>query len=361
MNVPEITLRGTPYEKGLLHGRQCRAQVLRSLETYRHRYQVQRGLSWQEAVHLAKRFEPVLQGEYARYAEEMRGIADGAHLAFEDVLALNLRSEILYSGLKDIRFDPDECTAFSALPPATKDSHVLAGQTWDFTMAQREASFIARIPAEDDRPALLLFLEGGMVGGKGISGAGFCLTLNALNTRAAAVGVPLHVRMRSALEQKTFSDAIKECLKTPIPMPANLMLTHKDGLSFSIELDPEGAEVLEPEDGVLVHTNHYKGSKQKLSHGTASTGSTYIRSQRMTYLMRSKKELTLADLEGFMRDHAGYPTSICAHPAPDTPKEALPYAGSTNYAFITDLTDGRIRFVMGNPCEGEFVDLKPEG
>lgn len=163
--------------------------------------------------------------------------------------------------------------------------------------------------------------------------------------------------MRSALEQKYLGDAIKMCLVTPIPVPVNLMLTHKDGLSFSIELDPDGAEILEPENGVLVHTNHYKGIKQCLSHPCASAGSTYIRNQRMTCLMHSKRDLTIADIEAFCRDHAGYPTSICAHPDPATAPDKLPYAGATNYAFIANLTTGQLRFVMGNPCEGEFQDI----
>ena len=357
MNVKQLTLAGVPYEKGYVHGSECRQQVLRSLETYRHRYSVQRGLTWDAARALAKRFEKVFTGDYEAYAEEMRGIAEGAGLDFYDVLALNLRSEILYSGLKDMRFEADECTAFSAMAPATQNGEVLAGQSWDFTVAQREASFIARIPAENGKPAMLLFLEGGMVGGKGVNKAGLCLTINALTTKTAGVGVPLHVRMRRALEQNYLSDAIRECIAQPIPVPANLMLTHRDGLSFSLELDPAGAEVLEGENGVLVHTNHYKGIKQLMSHSTASTGSSYIRNQRMTYLMRSKPALTLTDLEGFLRDHAGYPTSICAHPSPDTPKEQLPYAGATNYAFVCSLTTGRVRFVMGNPCEGVFEDI----
>ena len=357
MNVKQITLQGSAYEKGLIHGQECKGEVMRSLETYRHRYSVQRHLSWEEAKNLALRFEGVLTGEFAPYAEEMRGIADGAGLEYPDILALNLRSEILYSGLRDMRFEPDECTAFSALPPATKDGHVLAGQSWDFTMAQREASFIARIPATKTVPAVLMFLEGGMVGGKGVNGAGMCLTLNALTTKNAGLGVPLHLRMRRALEQKYPAEAFRVCVLRPIPVPVNLMLTHKDGLSFSIELDPNGAEILEPANGILVHTNHYIGTKQAMDHPNASGGSTYIRRQRMSYLMNTKAELTLSDIEGFLKDHAGYPTSVCAHPAPETPESELPYAGATNYAFVTDLTSGRIRFVMGNPCRGEFEDI----
>ncbi len=357
MSIKQITLEGTPYEKGFQHGSRCRAQVLRSLETYRNRYAAKQ-VSWEDARRIAGRFEHVLTGEYACYAEEMRGIADGAGLEFADILALNLRSEILYTGLKDLPEEADECTAFCALPPATADGAVLAGQTWDYTIAQREASFIARFPAEGQRPVMLLFLEGGMVGGKGVNAAGLCLTLNALHTPRAAIGVPLHVRMRAVLEQSTLSGAYVKAAAMPVPVAACLILTHKDGLSLGLELDPEGVDVLLPENGILAHTNHFVGPRMVLNHAHSASGSTYIRYQRMWQLLRGKPALTQADLEAFTRDHAGYPTSVCAHPAPDTPPEKLPNAGGTNYAFVADLTHDRLRFVMGNPCEGNYEDIE---
>ena len=358
MNVPVIELKGSPFEKGFIHGSQMKKQVMVSLETYAHRYSQQRGLSWEDAKRLALRFTKVLTGEYEVYLEEMRGIAQGAGLELGDILALNLRSEILYSSLKDMHFEADECTAFSAIAPATKDGHALAGQSWDFNIAQREASFIARIPAEGNKPAILMFLEGGMVGGKGVSSAGMCLTLNALTTPRAGIGIPLHVRMRSALECKYLTDAMRRCLTTPIPGPVNFTITHKDGLSFSMELDPDGAEVLESEDGLMVHTNHYIGQKMRLSHPHSEGGSTYIRLARMKQLMKGKPLLTIGDFEDFLKDHAGYPSSICAHPSPDVPADKLKYEGATNYAFVADLTANKLRFVMGNPCEGSFEDIE---
>ncbi|MBR5379817.1 MAG: hypothetical protein IK140_04725 [Clostridia bacterium] len=356
MRIPEIVLAGSPYEKGLIHGRECRAQLMRSLETYRHRYYVSKKITWEDARLIARRFSGLFTGEYARYAEEMKGIAQGGGLEFEDVLALNLRSEILYSGIAKPGEADGECTAFSAVFPAAKDGHALAGQTWDFTRAQREASLMARVPAEGDTPAMLMLLEGGMVGGKGINGAGISLTLNALTTKKTDTGIPLHVRMRRVLEAGSLSAAYSRATVTPIPVPVNLIITHKDGLSLCLEMDPEGVDVIQPENGVIVHTNHYIGPRMRLSHAHAGAGSTYMRFQRMRQLMYSKQSLTLQDLELFCRDHKGWPTSICVHPEPGTPPEKLPYSGSTNQAFVTDLTLGRFRFVMGNPCEGEFED-----
>ncbi len=359
MKFPQITLSGSPYEKGYAHGSLCKDQVMCSLKNYKANFMKNKKLGWEEAQELAKSFLPVFTGKYEKYLEEMRGIADGAGLKFEEILALNLRTEILYSGLVEGEVLGERgCTAFSALAPATKDGVTLAGQTWDYTIAQRDAAIIARVPAEGDIPAMLLFLEGGIVGGKGVNAAGISLTLNALVSDEYKIGVPLHIRMRRVLECSTLNAAFIEAAATPIAMPANLIITHRDGLSLSLELDPSGCDVILPDrDGIIVHTNHFYGPRMVLNHEHRMSGSTYMRQQRMYQLMHGKKDLTQADIEGFCKDHAGYPTSICVHPDPVLPEEQRKVAGATNYAFVADLTNGIVRFVAGNPCEGEFEVL----
>lgn len=359
MQFPQITLTGTPYEKGFIHGSRCKEQVLASIRHYRSSFEDKKGLGWEDAQKLAQAFLPVFTGKYAKYLEEMRGIAEGAGVSFDEILTLNLRTEISYSGLSDSQKAGDHgCTAFSALAPATRDGLTLAGQTWDYAFEQRDASLIARIPAEGDTPAILLILEGGIVGGKGVNAAGISLTLNALVSKQHAIGVPLHIRMRRVLECTTLNEAYMEATVTPIPMPANLIITHRDGQSLSLELDPSGVDVILPEDGMIVHTNHFYGPRMVLNHEHRVSGSTYMRLQRMRQLMKAAAgDLTSADLESFCKDHVGYPTSICVHPDPKLPPEAQKGAGATNYAFVADLTHGILRFVAGNPCEGEFTEL----
>ncbi len=357
VDIPEITLTGSPYEKGFTHGSLCRERVIRSLETYRFRFAAKgrNPFSWEDARLAARRFAPALTGEFAPYAEEMRGIAAGAGIDFEDVLALNLRSEILYSGLAPGEAEPaGECTAFAAVPPATVDGAVLAGQTWDYTRAQREAVFLARFPAEGGRPAMWMPLEAGMVGGKGVSAAGFCLTLNALSSPRTGFGIPLHVRMRHILEAPTADEAMRRAAEPPIAAPACLIVTGRDGRCTAFELDPDGVEKLYPENGLIGHTNHFLSARYRAG---SPGGSTVPRFERISALLRARQGLTLADAESFLGDHKNAPHSICAHPAPDTPPERLGQVGSTNYAFVADLTAGHIRFVMGNPCEGKFRDI----
>ena len=363
MRFPEITLKGTPYEKGFAHGSLCKEQVLCSIRNYSANFKKNVGLTWEDAQALAMTFLPVFKGKYAKYIDEMKGVADGAGVRFEEILALNLRSEILYTGLvKGMEAGEQGCTAFSAHAPATKDGVTLAGQTWDYTIAQREAAFIARVPAEDDIPAMLLILEGGIIGGKGVNEAGISLTLNAVSTDGYKIGVPLHIRMRRALECGTMNRAVAEAMTAPVPSAANLIITCRDGISLSLELDPRRCDVVQPgDDGILVHTNHFIGPNLIQNPVYPQGGSSYMRLQRMRQLMKGKKELTQADLEGFCRDHAGYPTSICVHPDPSLPFEQQAVAVATNYAFVADLTNGIVRLVEGSPCEGEFRTVKITG
>lgn len=358
MDVPKITLAGSPFEKGFAHGFLCRGMVLRSVETYRLKF-ARKGrapFSWDDARAAARSFAPALTGEFAPYADEMRGIAAGSGLGFEDVLALNLRSEILYSGISPGGVVPAaECTAFAAVPPATAGGAVLAGQTWDYARSQREATFIARFPAEGARPAMLMPLEAGMVGGKGVNGAGVCLTLNALVSPRAGVGIPLHVRMRRILESPTADEAFRRAAEPPVAAPACLTVTSRDGRCVGFELDPAGVEELRPEGGIFVHTNHFVSPRYRAAETPG--GSTVARLERLSELLRARPGLAAADAESSFRDHGNGIRSICCHPAPDTPPERLGETGSTNYAFVADLSAGRFRFAMGNPCEGVFEDI----
>ena len=217
------------------------------------------------------------------------------------------------------------------------------------------STILARLPAEGGRPAVWMPLEAGMVGGKGVSAAGFCLTLNALSSPRKGGGVPLHVRMRHVLEAPTADEAFRRVAAPPIPAPACLAVTARDGRCAAFELDPDGAAELHPEGGVFVHTNHFVSPRYR--SGDPPGGSTAARYDRLSALLRGRAGLTMGDAERFLADHEDGRPSICVHPAPGTPPEDLPLASATNYAFVADLAAGRVRFVMGNPCQGVWRDI----
>jgi len=355
MMFQEITLTGTPYERGLQYGTACREQIALSVRSYRDLFLLRKNMTWEQARDLSRGYLPAIRQLDERYIEEMQGIADGAGIAFEDVLAINCRTELLHTGITAEAELLQECTAFALMAPATAEDCVIAAQNWDFSLFQRDAVVIVRIPGEGDRPTLLFFPEAGMIGGKGCNSAGLSLTLNALRTADFGPGLPVHIRMRRILECTTLSDAYEQAVKGAMPAAANLLIAHRDGLALDLELDPAGVDILMPEQGVLVHSNHFIGPRMSLTHPNSAGGSTYVRLQRARQLFCGKCGLTAADARAALRDHKGYPTSICAHTSMPPPLTVA--HGGTNFGLVMDLTHGEAWLAPGNPCENEFVKI----
>ncbi len=358
MTFKEVTIQGAPYERGLQYGKACPGEIALSIQSYTDLLMLRRKITWEQAKTLAGKYLPAIKACDSAYVEEMRGVADGAGVTFEDILVLNARSELLHTTVPVHREDGMECTAFAAVTPATKDGVVLAGQTWDFSLAQRAAVIILRIVGEGDRPTILMFPEAGMIGGKGCNAAGLSLTLNALRTPEYTFGLPVHIRMRRILEQTHLAGAYETAVAGEMPCAANLMMAHKDGLALDVELDPQWVDVLQPEGGVLAHSNHFIGPKLSQMRTNAKGGGTYLRLQRARQLFCGRNDLTLADFENACRDHKGWPSSICCHST--EVDEPLFSRNGTNFGLVMDLTHGIVRLAYGNPCESEFVTIPME-
>ena len=356
-NVKEIVLSGSPYEMGCKYGREAKKEIALSIDSYTKLFEHSKHISWEKAGEICRRYVPAIEKLDAGYVDEMRGVADGAGVRFEDILALNCRSEILHSSV--VRDDPDgisECTAFSVMPSAAHDGHVLAGQSWDYIYAQKDAVVMIHILADGNRPEIVFFPEAGMIGGKGMNGSGISLTLNALFSQGYSYGVPIHIRMRKILECSRIHEAFRTCVAGPFPGSGNLMISCRDGLSIDVEMDAKGHEVILPENDILYHTNHFIGPTMILRHPSASSVTTYFRLERMQQLLRNKTDITVENLKALLRDHVGYPTSICAHSS--IPEEEDPIMSSgTNFGLIMDLTDLKLYFAIGNPCESEFEEF----
>ena len=350
MLFKEVTLTGpSPYERGLQYGKACREEIAVSIQCYKDLFQSRKQLSWMQACSLAQRYLSAIRASSENLLEEMQGIADGSGFLFDEILAINCRSELLHTPITADADEPQECTAFAFMAPATENGTVLAGQNWDFARLLRGAVVILRIPCGST--TLLMFAEAGMVGAMGVNSAGLCLTLNAMSTTSYGNGIPLRVRMRRILECSTLAAGYAEAVRGPIPAAANLIITHKDGLALELELDPAGINVLMPENGVLVHTNHFLGAFRPSSKPSASASS-YIRLQRMQQLFCGKTGLTANDIKAALQDHKGAPLSICRHSTNSGPYTVADSA--TNFGFIADLTNGTVELAAGNPCEVPF-------
>lgn len=85
-------------------------------------------MSWSSVHAFARQYQPYLLSQWPDYVEEMKGVAEGAGVRFEDILALNVRTEIAFGNFSSSA--NDGCTALS-----WKDAGVsLLGQNWDWNI-----------------------------------------------------------------------------------------------------------------------------------------------------------------------------------------------------------------------------------
>lgn len=355
MNFPYIEIEGTSYEIGFQEGSHFKEKIKGSIECYQQMFMDYSNLPWDRAKELSRRFIPVIEAYNADYLEEMRGVADGSGFEFEDILALNCRSELVFVGKE---FDKQEggCTSIGISADAGKDGHAFLAHNWDWKTQQRSNMVMMKIKQKNGKPTIFMVTEAGIIGKTGFNSAGICLYLNALSTNQAPSGLPLHMAMRGILDCETLAEAIAAATKRPLGCCANFMIGHKNGECIDLEIENDDFDVLYPRDGIIVHTNHFISPrlpraprKDTMKHKIPDS---FVRLGRADKLLRKKgTDISEQDIMGVLTDHVEYPCSICRH---DDPKAAPGLRMGTVFSMIADLTTGTIRFCKGNPCEMEY-------
>ena len=56
MKFKEITLSGTPYERGLTYGQLCRNEIAVSIKGYETLFKATKGISWEDARKIAEHY-----------------------------------------------------------------------------------------------------------------------------------------------------------------------------------------------------------------------------------------------------------------------------------------------------------------
>ena len=222
-----------------------------------------------------------------------------------------------------------------------------------------------KIKQKNGKPTIFMVTEAGIIGKTGFNSAGICLYLNALSTNQAPAGLPLHMAMRGILDCETLAEAIKEATRMPLGCCANFMIGHRNGECIDLEIENEDFDVLYPENGIMVHTNHFLSQRLPLAPRKDTTKyklpDSFVRLGRADKLIRrAAKEqgnLTEKNIMAVLSDHVEYPCSICRH---DDPKVDPGLSLGTVFSMVANLTTGEIYFCKGNPCDCEYEKYQIE-
>lgn len=361
--LQRLELAGTPYERGVTHGTEFADEIETNLEIYLDVFEY-KGTDRETVYEQAEEFVPLIEDQNEAYFEEMEGIAEGSGRSIEDITILNARYEVMYSAFKQAADEldgedaaPDACTAFGAQPETTENEHTFIGQNWDWMPGLE--TFVMDIRRSDE-PNMVAMTEAGIVGGKiGVNEHGIGMTLNGLVTEKDGENPfrkPYHVRFREVLNSERLDTAIESLIATNRACSGNVLLGHAEGEMLNLELAPESANYLYPEDHLLTHANHVEDRSQMNSEFEKLIPDTLCRAPRLKRLLSKHRGEIGFDVctEGF-QDHFGKPSSICRHPNEEDPElDRL----QTNGSYVIDLTERRMIGTNGPPCENDYVEFE---
>lgn len=357
--IPVITLAGTPYERGCILGTKMKQSIREFADTVTavHR----ENNAWLKAsrdplIAFCKRNLGFLEKHSPDLLEEMRGIADGAMLTFDDILYLNTFLE-----LEDLRAPglggsilPDAlwgCTTFNVTSEATADGRAYIGQTYDMEKYYEKYLCVLRI-REDNGPDQLILTFAGILGLCGINAAGIGAVINKVVATDARPGVIYPFIMRKLLASPRIGDALGAVIYAPRASGLNYQLAGSD-VAFCAETSAAWYELLEI-NGAIAHTNHYLGRTMRRfeTANWLSHGGTMVRLQVATnFLKKHRGAITPEMLKELTRNHTNHPRCICAH---GFPGESENTAFHTSFGVVMDPEAGWFEACPGNPCENEY-------
>ncbi len=288
-----------------------------------------------------------------RLAREIHGIADGAGLPVTTIAALNARTELLARLTAHTR---GECSTVVAL--GADDQDPVAIQNWDWFGALSDGWLVWEIPHREGGVTTTL-TEYGIVGKIGLGRHGLGVLFNILHHACdgVGVGVPVHVAARQLLDTCATVPQALTTLGTA-QFSASTTITLVTGRAAGknavcAEVWPGGVEVVQPRNGLLLHTNHFLASAA--AGGDLEPEQEPDTLDRMAALERQLSGLGAdADVTAVRQalcDHGDGPCSLCSHPDPGAPT-AEQY--STLATARLDFAARTLDVHAGNPC-GELV------
>ncbi len=346
---PLIEVSGSHHEMGRQIGEAARVQVQNSVSNAHILIEAAYNaleLTWDGAKIQARKYLPFAEERYPQYVDELRGIAEGANIPFDDIMVLNAMEAVTMDALHLTR-----CTSLAVNDERTADGHVLAAHNEDWIPEDEGDVFI--ISAKPDRdPPYLAMTYGGLLPNVGFNAYGIAQLIDSVYPSDSRIGIPRLVVARAVLASRRISGAIGRTLIPHRAAGYNHLLIHESGEIYSIEVSARKFEILYANDGYMVHTNHYIDPQMKQIEKTPEELlSSRVRYFRASRLLRQNEKHSIKSLQAIQKDHVNIPNSICNHNIEGL--DPLDREKTIN-ALVIDLTSREMHIAWGNPCQNTY-------
>lgn len=336
IEYPLFQARGTHRELGRQHGEQAANRVHRHVDLMCATHKI----SIAELRRRSLLFYSMFERHCPHLLDEIRGLAEGARVEMADALACNIRGLPKSGG--------EGCTAYVISRKGTGDHGILAGQNSDMDDNVPPLAYVLHLQPSN-KPEVLIWTFGGMIGYHGMNSVGIAHFANALGGGPAGkFAMPHYPVKRMMLECSSLDQAAELLRRVPLNSNGNYVLCDGKGSILDVEATTAGPEIIRDNgSGFLVHTNHFLCPRYGVKENYAqSWQDSFPRVDRMNQLIRSKYgALTVSDLQAFLRDHSGNPTAICRHDG----------NSRTVASLIAEPAQRRLHVAAGNPCQSKYI------
>ena len=354
-SFPFFRAAGTHRELGRQHGQQAAEHIKAHLDYLCTSMKLSRDQLQDRAL----RFRPLFQRHCPHLLEEIEGLAEGAGITLAEALAVNIRGAL--SSVQD-----EGCTAYAIGARGTAAGSLLIGQNSDMLPAAIDFAYVLYLKPVD-KPEVLMWTFGGMVGYHGLNSLGVAHFANDLGGGPQPrFGMPHYPAKRQMLECSRIQEVVELLRRTPLWANGNYVVCDGTGEILDIEATTEGTELVTDQGaGVLAHSTHFVSDTYATQENHAdSAADSFSRLERMQQLIRARfGQIGVEDVKQFLRDRAGQPSSICRLAQTTDSAASWVTAGITVASIIAEPRERRLHVAVGNRAETPFTvyEMDPVG
>ena len=298
---PLVEVTGNAYEMGYQHGAQAAALVDKYLLWIEKMAGQPRAALGRKAL----AFQPFIEKLNPLLIEEVRGLAAGADISFEEAVLCQVRTAAA---------SIEGCTAFALTGKATRCGQTLAGQNQDLGPEFADVGIVLHLIPTDGRPRAITFTFAGQLGYMGMNECGVAHFANGLGDSKWRLALPHYPIKRTLLEKETVDECLRLLKEHPLCSAANMVFCDGQGHIADVEIRPEGIAVYDDDNpDQRLHTNHYI-APEFAPHETFGMADSRPRLERIRALVRQHwGAIDVYTMKAVLADHEGDPGAICRH------------------------------------------------
>jgi hypothetical protein len=212
-----VSIRGNPFERGFAHGTLLKREIRNNRKLLDFLVKNELEITMKKYMNIVvKKIKPIIEARWKEFYEEMNGIAKGAGVSFDVILALNSYITIYSYVLDGMK---PSCSAFIATGNATQNGDIVMAHTTHTDFADGEQCNIILYVYPSNGNAFVMQTQPGFIA----SGTDWFLCENGIIGCETTIGDikynpqikdPYYCRIRQCMQYgKTFDDYV-EILET---------------------------------------------------------------------------------------------------------------------------------------------------